>query len=29
MSSFWRIDVLPLSCVELTSNGTHWALRAT
>ena len=28
-SSFWRIDVLPLSCVELASNGTRWALRAT
>jgi len=28
-SSFWRIDVLPLSCVELTSNGARWALRVT
>jgi broad specificity phosphatase PhoE len=28
-SSFWRIDILPLSCVELASNGTRWALRAT
>jgi broad specificity phosphatase PhoE len=28
-SSFWRIDVPPLSCVELASNGIRWALRAT
>jgi len=26
-SSFWRIDVLPLSRVELASNGVRWSLR--
>jgi broad specificity phosphatase PhoE len=26
--SFWRIDVAPLSVVELRSNGERWALRA-
>jgi len=26
-SSFWRIDVIPLSCVELSSNGLRWVLR--
>jgi hypothetical protein len=28
-SGFWRIDVLPLSCVEFASNGARWALRTT
>jgi broad specificity phosphatase PhoE len=26
-SSFWRIDVTPLSCVDLASNGARWSLR--
>ena len=25
--SFWRIDVTPLSCVELATNGIRWSLR--
>ncbi len=27
-SSFWNIDVAPLSVVELTSNGKRWALKS-
>jgi broad specificity phosphatase PhoE len=27
--SFWRIDVPPLSCVELASNGKRWVLRTS
>lgn len=28
LPSFWRIDVLPLSCAELRTNGRRWVLRA-
>jgi broad specificity phosphatase PhoE len=28
-SSFWRLDVSPWSCVELTFNGVRWAWRTT
>lgn len=28
LPSFWRIDVLPLSCTELRTNGRRWVLRA-
>ncbi len=27
-SSFWNIDIAPLSVVELTSNGRRWALKS-
>jgi broad specificity phosphatase PhoE len=27
LSSFWQIDVEPLSAVRMTSNGARWALR--
>ncbi|MBO9197048.1 histidine phosphatase family protein [Rhizobium sp. 16-449-1b] len=27
LSSFWHIDVEPLSAVRMTSNGTRWSLR--
>lgn len=27
-NSFWRIDVAPLTVVELSSNGERWALRS-
>jgi broad specificity phosphatase PhoE len=26
--SFWRIDIAPLSVVELSSNGRRWTLRS-
>jgi broad specificity phosphatase PhoE len=28
-TSFWRIDVLPLSVTDLRTNGRRWALRST
>ncbi|WP_194273707.1 MULTISPECIES: histidine phosphatase family protein [Rhizobium] len=27
LASFWRIDVEPLSLVQMTSNGSRWSLR--
>ncbi|RZS89146.1 broad specificity phosphatase PhoE [Phyllobacterium myrsinacearum] len=27
-SAFWRIDVEPLSCIEMSSDGVRWMLRA-
>jgi len=27
LSSFWHIDVEPLSAIRMTSNGTRWSLR--
>ncbi|WP_183900523.1 histidine phosphatase family protein [Rhizobium metallidurans] len=27
LSSFWHIDVEPLSAIEMTSNGARWSLR--